>query len=238
MTRTREETREQYTSPTSMAPVVVGFDGYDGGRDALELARVLAEIRESRCIVATPREDGLTEEARAALDDPEAEVCVIGTLSPAQMLIRLAEREHAGTLVVGASRADRLERAIIRTVAEHLLRHSPCEVVVAPRGYAAERHKGYAKIAVAVDGTPESKVALARAEDLAREAGATIEVLVADDPVVASIQAEFPPDAPPALAKVLDAAVGSVDPALSPTGKKVEMGWRQVARTVAGALAG
>lgn len=236
MTKTREKKREQYISPTSMAPVVVGFDGVDGGRDALELARVLAEIRDCRCIVATPR-DGLAEEARAALDDPEAEVCVIGVLSPPQMLIRLAERERAGTLVVGASRADRLERAIIRTVAEHLLRHAPCEVVVAPRGYASERHEGYAKIAVAVDGTPESKVALTRAEDLARQAGAAIEILVADDPVVASIQAEFPHDAPPSLAKVLEAAVGSVDPALSPTGKKVEMGWRQVARTVAAALA-
>jgi nucleotide-binding universal stress UspA family protein len=140
MSKTREKRREQHTSPTSMAPVVVGFDGYDGGRDALELARVLGAIRESRCIVATPRKDGLAEEARAALDDPEAEICVIGALSPAQTLIRLAEREHAGTLVAGASRADRradrLERVIIRTVAEHLLRHSPCEVVAAPRGCA------------------------------------------------------------------------------------------------------
>lgn len=124
-------------------------------------------------------------------------------------------------IVVGASRADRLERAIVRTTAEHLLRHAPCEVVVAPRGYASEFHRGYAKIAVAVDGTPESKVALARAEDLARQAGAAIEVLVADDPVVASIQAEFPSDAPSSLANVLAAAVGSVDPALSPTGRKV-----------------
>ena len=236
MTRTRGKKRERYVSPASMAPVVVGFDGADGGRDALELARVLAEIRDSRCIVATPS-DLLAEEARAALDDPEAVVCTIGVLSPPQMLIRLAEREGAGTLVVGASRADRLERAIVRTTAEHLLRDAPCEVVVAPRGYASELHSGYAKIAVAVDGTPESKVALARAEDLARQAGAAIEVLVADDPVVASIQAEFPSDAPPSLANVLEAAVGSVDPALSPTGKRVEMGWRQVARTVAAALA-
>lgn len=45
MTRTREETREQYTSPTSTAPVVVGFDGYDGGRDALDLAGILTGSR-------------------------------------------------------------------------------------------------------------------------------------------------------------------------------------------------
>jgi K+-sensing histidine kinase KdpD len=156
MSETKEERRKQFTSPTSAAPVVVGFDGADGGRDALELARVLSEIRNCPCIVATPRSDGLDAEARAALGNPEASVCQIGVLSPAQMLIQLAEREHAGTLVVGASRADRLERAIIRTTAEQLLRHAPCEVVVAPRGYAGQRHEEYAKIAVAVDGTPES----------------------------------------------------------------------------------
>ncbi|HEX5712978.1 MAG TPA: universal stress protein [Solirubrobacterales bacterium] len=237
MNKTRERTRKRYTSPTAAAPVVVGFDGADGGRDALELARTLGEIRGTRCVVAVPRLDGLGGEARAALEDPDAEVREIGVLSPADMLMRLAEREHAGTLVVGASRADRLERAIIRTTAERLLRHAPCEVVVAPRGYAAKRHRRYAKIAVAVDGTPESKVALSRAEDLARQAGAAIEVLVADDPVVAGIQAEFPHDAPPSLAKVLEAAVGSVDPKLSPTGKRVDAGWQQIARTVAAALA-
>jgi nucleotide-binding universal stress UspA family protein len=79
---------------------------------------------------------------------------------------------------------------------------------------------------------------LTRAEDLARQAGARLEILVADDPVVSGIQAEFPSDAPASLAKVLEAAVGSVDPALAPTGKRVETGWNQVVRTIAAALAG
>lgn len=38
MTKTREK-GEQFTSPTSDAPILAGFDGADGGRDALELAR-------------------------------------------------------------------------------------------------------------------------------------------------------------------------------------------------------
>jgi nucleotide-binding universal stress UspA family protein len=36
---------------------------------------------------------------------------------------------------------------------------------------------------------------------------------------------------------VLEAAIGSVDPALAPSGKRVETGWKQVVRTIAAALA-
>jgi nucleotide-binding universal stress UspA family protein len=226
-----------YVSPTAAAPVLVGFDGAEGGRDALELARVLSSIRGARCIVATPDAENLATEAREALEDPRGEIRVIGILSPAMMLTQCAEEEGAGTLVVGSTRRGKIGRALVGSTAEQILHKAPCEVVVAPRGYASERHEGFAKIAVAVDGTPESKVALTRAEDVARQAGATIEILVASDPVVSAVEAEFPPDAPSSMSDVLEAAIGSVDPALSPTGKKVDSGWRQVVRTIADALA-
>lgn len=238
MTSTKETPDSQaFTSPTPVAPVLIGFDGKDGGRDALALGRTLASARKCRCVVALPREDGaLTDEARAALGDPDAETQPIGVLSPAQMLVGLARAEGAGTLVVGSSRLDKLGMAIAGTLAWHVLREAPCEVVVAPRGYAAEPHRGLEKIAVAVDGTPESKVALTRAEDLAREAGARIEVLVAEDPIVAGVEAEFPHDAPSSVADILQAAIGAVDPSLSPTGRRIDPGWRQVAAKIAKAL--
>lgn len=232
-----ERTRNGALSPTSRAPVLIGFDGADGGCDALELGRVLSSIRESRCIVAIPEAEPFATEARTALGDYEAEVHVIGVLSPALQLVEYAKREDAGTLVVGSTRRGKIGRVLLGSTSEQVLHRAPCEVVVAPRGYAAERHEGFAKIAVAVDGTPESKVALARAEDLAHQAEATIEVLVASDPVVSSIEAEFPRDTPSSISDVLEAAVSSVDPALAPTGKKVDTGRTQVARTIAAALA-
>lgn len=228
---------EAFISPTSGAPVLIGFDGADGGRDALELGRLLGSIRESRCIVAIPEAGQIASEARSALGGSEAEMRVVGVLSPALQLVECAKREDAGTLVVGSTRRGKIGRALLGSTTEQVLHKAPCEVVVAPRGYAAERHTGLAKIAVAVDGSPESKVALTRAEDLARQAEATIEVLVASDPVVSGIEAEFPPDAPSSMSDVLEAAVASVDPALTPTGKKVDSGWRQVVRTIAAALA-
>jgi nucleotide-binding universal stress UspA family protein len=236
MTKTEANQTPAFTSPTTAAPVLVGFDGADGGRDALELARVLSSVRNTRCIAALANPD-LAEQAVGGLDGVEVDTQVIGALSPGRMLVERAEKEHAGTVVVGATRRGRVGRAFLGSTAVQVLHHAPCEVIVAPPGYASIRHPGLTKIAVAVDGLEESKVALTRAEDLARQAGATIEVLVASDPVVSSVEAQFPQDAPSSMSDVLEAAVRSIDPALSPTGRKIDSGRRQVARSIAAALA-
>lgn len=229
--------RSEYTSPTAAAPVLVGYDGSEGGRDALALARELSALRSARCRVAVPGPGPSAEEAREALGDPEAPVEHIGITSSGRVLANIAERDNVGTVVVGSSHHGSIGRALLGSVGEQVLRHAPCEVVIAPRGYAAEAPHRFRRIAVAVNGTEESKVALTRAEDLARQAEAAIEVLVADDPTVLGIQAGYPADAPPELADVLKAAVASVDQSLSPTGRRIETGWRQVVRTIAAAIA-
>lgn len=237
MTHTRvSDGRVAYTSPTPTAPVLVGFDGEDGGRDALALARVLCTVRGCGCVVALARPE-LASELSGLSGVGEVSTREIGVVTPAEKLAECAEEVRAGTLVVGATRLGKLERALVGSVSWHLLREAPCEVVVAPRDYAATPHEGLGKIAVAVDGTEESKIALTRAEDLAREAGAKFEVLVADDPIVSGIEAELPWDAPAALSDVLEAALGSVDPELAPTGKRIDPGWHRVARTVAASIA-
>lgn len=224
-------------SPTVTAPVLVGFDGAEGGSDALELGRLLSSVRGCECAVALPEAEGpLLDEVRETLGGPP-KIHSIGILAPGRALVQCAELNHAGTLAIGSSRHGKLGRALLGSVGDQVLSHAPCEVAVAPRGYASGHHEGLAKIAVAVDGTPESKVALTRAEDLARQAGARIEILVAEDPVVSGIEAEFPPDAPSSTSNVLEAAIGSVDPALAPSGKRVETGSRQLVPTIAAALA-
>jgi nucleotide-binding universal stress UspA family protein len=257
MSKTKERSAsEKAASPTPVAPVLVGFDGSDGARDALELARRLAVARGTRCVVATGLDYGpvsvhralsdaegaeaepLFAEAREALADPDVETHVLGTRSPARMLVDCAEQIGAGSLVVGSPHhRGRMGRALLGSVAEHVLHQAPCEVVVAPRGYATENHEDWTKVAVSYDGTEESKVALMRAEDLAREAGASIELIVAEDPVVSGLEAEFASDVPRSARDVLEAALASVDPALTPTGKRIDPGWRQVVRTIAAGLA-
>ncbi|MGV1049910.1 MAG: universal stress protein [Solirubrobacterales bacterium] len=216
MTETEEATRRQKPAlPLSERTILVGSDGSEGARDALELARVLGKIQDVRTL----------------------ETHVTGTASPGRKLVEYAREVGARTLVVGSPHRGRVGRALLGSVAEHVLHHAPCEVIVAPRGYTSERHEPFTKIAVAVDGTPESEPALRRAEALARLAGATIEVLVSEDPVVAGVEAEFPPAGARAGGDVLEQALASVDPALAPTGKRLDPGWRQIARTIAATIA-
>ncbi len=114
MAKAKEASRSgPYAPPSAAAPVLVGFDGAGGGRDALELARVLSSIRGARCIVATPDAENLAAEAREALEDPRAEIRVIGILSPAMTLTQCAEEEGAGTLVVGSTRRGKIGRALV-----------------------------------------------------------------------------------------------------------------------------
>lgn len=196
-------------------PIVVGSDGSPGGDDAVALATDLAGTS-SRRIVA---------ENMAA------------TVTPSVALVGLAEREEAGTLVVGSPHRGRVGRALLGSVAHHVLHHAPCEVVVAPRGYAERGRKGIAKIAVAFDGTVEAQTALRRAEALARETGASLHLIVAEDPVVAGIESgeEFSPKTN--AEAVLQAALDSVAPTIEATGEHLEPGWRRVDRSVAEAIA-
>jgi nucleotide-binding universal stress UspA family protein len=196
-------------------PIVVGVDGNPGNEDALALAQDLA---------GTSSRPILVEDMPA-------------TITPSVALVGLAEREEAGTLVVGSPHRGRIGRALLGSVAHHVLHHAPCEVVVAPRGYAERDRKGIARIAVAYDGTDEARTALHRAEALARETGASLHLLVAEDPVVAGIQGgeEFSPktNAP----AVLKAALASVAPTIEATGEDLRPSWRHVDKTVAAAIA-
>ncbi|HEX3239540.1 MAG TPA: universal stress protein [Solirubrobacterales bacterium] len=55
-----------------------------------------------------------------------------------------------------------------------------------------------------------SPTSVAPAEDLAREAGARIELIVAEDPVVSAVEADFAWDAPRSTRDVLEAGLASV----------------------------
>ncbi len=196
-------------------PIVVGIDGNPGGEDAIALAHDLTGTGSRKII--------------------EEHMPV--TITPSVALVGMAEREEAGTLVVGSPHRGRIGRALLGSVAHHVLHHAPCEVIVAPRGYAELGHKGIAKIAVAYDGTAESRTALRRAEALARETGASLHLIVAEDPVVAGIQGgqEFSPKTN--ASAVLKEGLDSVASSIEATGERLDPDWRKVDRSIAEAVA-
>jgi nucleotide-binding universal stress UspA family protein len=215
MTTTESTSASAATPRYETGPIVVGADGSPGGEDAVALAHDLVGAG-SRKIVAEN---------------------MPATLTPSVALVGLADREEAGTLVVGSPHRGRIGRALLGSVAHHVLHHAPCEVVVAPRGYAGRERKGIGKIAVAYDGTAEARTALRRAEALARETGAALHVIVAEDPVVAGVEDghEYSPrtNAPAVMQEALD----SIAPSIAATGEHLDPGWRKVESSIAAAIA-
>ena len=207
--------------------LLVGYDGSDGGRDALELTRVLGEATGAGALVVTvlpygplpipyeileaeeaERAKPLFEEAKERLGGLEVETRAFGGGSPAGVINDLAEREKAETIVVGSPHRGAIGRVVIGSVADGLLHGAPCEVVVAPSGYAKEEHGPFRTIAVAYDDTPEAKAALARAEAIALACRATIVVYtVSAPPAVVPGAAGYTPAIPPEAGSIVTRTV-------------------------------
>jgi nucleotide-binding universal stress UspA family protein len=222
--------------------LLVGFDGSDGGRDALELARTMGAPSEASALVvavipygplpvdfealeedAAKEAEPLFEEARERLDGLTVDTRGFGGGSPAEVMTEIAEAEEVDLVVVGSPHRGAIGRALIGSVAESLLHGAPCPAVVAPRGYADERHEPFRRIAVAYDGTPEAKAALRGAEAVAMRTDATIELLtVVAPPVAMPGVIGYTPIDPPEPDKVLNEAVHSVDDRLAAHGRRLD----------------
>lgn len=136
--------------------VLVGYLDTERGRDALALGRILARVREAELGVATVPEG---EELADAAREQGADLVVLG--SP-----------HRGTI----------GRIMLGSVGQALLHGAPVPVATAPRGYASQVHGDLKRIAVAYDGTAESKAALAYAHSIALAVGARLEILTVERP--------------------------------------------------------
>jgi len=222
--------------------LMVGVDGGDGGRDALELARLLAGEAETSVLVicvipygplpvdfraldddAAAEAGPLLNDARERLEGLEVETRAFGGGSPAEVMTEIAEGERVDLIVVGSPHRGAIGRVLIGSVADNLLHGAPCPVVVAPRGYAAQRHAALHRIAVAFDGTPESQAALHTAEALAARGNAALEVLtVVAPPVAMPGVVGYSPVDPPDPDRILTEAVNSIDDRLAASGRRLD----------------
>jgi nucleotide-binding universal stress UspA family protein len=219
--------------------LLVGYDGSAGGEDALELARVLGELEGASALVVAVLPYGplpvtyallageeeeetapLLANARDRLTGLEVETRAYGGGSPAGVINDLAEAEEVSTIVVGSPHRGPVGRALIGSVAAGLLHGAPCAVVTAPRGYAETRHQPFTTIAVAYDGTPEAKLALAHAQRLAEKTGGSLRILtVSSPPVALPGVVGYTPSLPPDAGEVNRRAVESVPQPVSAEGE-------------------
>ena len=109
---------------------------------------------------------------------------MIGDISVARALHRLAGEEHCDLVVVGSSREAPEGQIRIGKHTRQLLGHFDCGLAVAARGLHAHAGDRLTTIGVGYDGGAESRAALAAAAALAEGAGAELRVCaVVDDRV-------------------------------------------------------
>jgi nucleotide-binding universal stress UspA family protein len=178
--------------------IVVGYDGRDGGRDALALAVMLARLAKSSLLlvyVATeqPKWYRTDRDYRRALRDEigatlgpalehvppgiDARKASIESPSPARGLHELASEDRATLLVLGSTHRGPIGRVLVGSVGELLLMGAPCAVTVAPKGYAKQTDDGIDRVAVGFSGSAESRGALSSAAVLAQAWGARLAVI-------------------------------------------------------------
>jgi nucleotide-binding universal stress UspA family protein len=233
-------------SRTNFARILVGVDGRAGGADALALTRDLASPLEAKVLAISvipygpfpvafvpldagaPARDAapLLEQAREALSGLQVETQAFGGGSPSWVMSDYAERGEVDLIVVGTPHHGRVGRVFLGSVATALLHGAACPVAVAPRGFAMQDHSlAIRLIAVAYDGTPESKIALLRAETLALQVGASLRLLTVVRPSRATAvpgAAGYVPAVPPEPERVLSAGMASVDPRLHVEGLRLD----------------
>ena len=178
-----------------MKKIVVGYDSSDQAGDALSLAEALRLPDDGELIIASVEEaepvfcdipewqeqiDAYYEANFAHATDQLGRADftrrTAGGSVPAG-LDYIAEHEDADVVVVGSTHRGKLGQVLPGSVGDRLLAGAPCAVAIAPNGYGRGEHPEIARIGLAYDGEPESRMALGSAVALARQYDAELRVI-------------------------------------------------------------
>jgi nucleotide-binding universal stress UspA family protein len=179
--------------------IIVGYDGSAQATDALALGKDLAQASGAELCVGgvslshpllRSGMDPLDREAKQefkeqlerAADSASAAAQPVQSSSPARGLHELAEQIEADLIVVGSSKHGHMGRTLLGNVGVALMHGSPCAVAIAPRGYADQGDRAISAIVVGYDGSPESRLALEAASELARASGTSLKLVSVAQP--------------------------------------------------------
>lgn len=206
----------------NMTTILVAVDPSNAGKGAFRQALRMAQFLKAELIAlsVTPRYEGNMHrwkfsDADAQLNQPFVH-CLneIQTIAaeqghkmrtihaigdPVEEILRVAEAENTGLILMGYPKRSRLERVILGQTTSKVIGHSPCDVLLVPEG--AEIN--FARILVGIDGSRYSMEAGQRALELAMAFGGEVHALtVLDIPLERSFlygvmesarQESFPP---------------------------------------------
>ena len=179
--------------------IVVGYDDSDEAKDALALGRRIADATGAELVVShvflfhplmrggldsieLEEEHEFDARIAAVASDAGATSRNVDSTSVARGLHELADDVDADLVVVGSSRHGKADQTLLGNVAVALMHGSPCAVAVAPSGYRNSPAEDVSAILVGYDGSPESKLALESAYDLARATNAPLRLVTVAEP--------------------------------------------------------
>ena len=191
----------------SIATILVAVDPGDASRSAFGEALRLAQFLKARLLVVsvTPRYEGnmhrwkianadarlnepfitCLEEMRqiaAEAGQPVEPVHAVG--NPVEEIVRLADEQQAGLVVLGYPKRSMIERVLLGRTAARVIGYSPCDVLMIPEQSTVQ----FNRILVGIDGSRYSMEAGERALDLAAAFGGEVHALsVLDIPLERSM---------------------------------------------------
>ncbi len=214
--------------------VLIGFDGSDGAKDAVELCRTIAAADAYVMVVNVlpypgapsetfrlltddefPQPEDYFEPAASRLPGREVKTFTYVGDSPARVFESLAIESNLDLIVVGSPHRGTIGRILSGSVGQALLHGAPVPVATAPHGYGSRPTEELRTIAVAYDGGEESEAALAYAESIAKTTGGGLEILTVDrpaNPVVGALT--YTLSLPEDVEQIQRQALGQLDPSI------------------------
>ena len=179
--------------------IVVGYDDSEHAKDALALGKQIADATGAELILShvfrfhplmrggidsieIEDERELAPQVAAVASEIGATSRNVESSSVGRGLHELAAETGADLLVVGSSRHGKAGQTLLGNVAVALMHGSPCAVAVAPSGYRDMAAERVSAIVVGYDGSPESRLALESAYDLARAHDAPLHLVTVAEP--------------------------------------------------------
>lgn len=214
--------------------VIAGYDGYDGGRDAIALAMALEPQQLTVLMAYGPQtvvaptaainyweqrhDEAKRRVATACLElGAVADERVVSDPRPAHALHDEASEHNADLIVIGSAHRGAIGRLLVGDVGSAVLQDSPCPVAIAPKRL---RDADWAprRVGVAYDGSDEAVAALGTAQRLVAEREGMLVVFTAFEvpvydaaayqPDIANLMAEAEEHAQ----RLLDGALASLPP--------------------------
>ncbi|MBW3589701.1 MAG: universal stress protein [Actinobacteria bacterium] len=158
--------------------IVVGTDGSETAKVAERVASHLASAMGAELIVATARSKDSSHRSEKAISSEE----IVGVQTrlehgePAEVLVRVAEQELAGLLVIGNKGMGGGGLSLLGNVPNKVSHHAPCDLLIVNTSRVG-RASGYDKVLVATDGSPTADIAVRRAHAISNSLGASLSLM-------------------------------------------------------------